>query len=250
MRTLRKLAAVELKLFVRDPITLIFTFAFPFFVLVILAGVFGNKIENPDDIRVWRGVGPTDYYVPAYVGLVIASIGVLALPLRLAGYRERGVLRRYHASDVPVWAILGSQLVVAVLMAVVGAVSITVVAWAAFGTFLPKDPAGVIAAFVLAVLAFTAIGVFLGAILPNARAAQAAGLILFFAMMFISGAGPPREVLSASMKAFSEVLPLTHVILLLQNPWIGDGWHISASLVTAGFLVVPGALSALLFRWE
>ena len=250
MRSLRKLAFVELKLFLRDPITLIFTFAFPFFVLFILAGVFGNEIENDEDIRVWRGVGPTDYYVPAYVGLVIASIGLLALPLRLAAYRENGVLRRYRASAVSIWAILGSQVFVAALMALVGAVSITLAARLVFDTMLPQEPAKLLGAFVLAVLAFAAIGTFLGAVLPNARSAQAAGLILFFVMMFISGAGPPREVLSGSMKAVSDFLPLTHVILVLQNPWLGAGWHLSSSLVTVAFVAVPGALSALLFRWE
>ncbi len=250
MKATAKLTFIELKLFVRDPLTLIFTFAFPFFILFILDGIFGNDIKNQDDIRVWRGVGPADYYTPAYVGLVMSSIGLLALPLRLAGYRERGVLRRYRASSLPIGALIGSQIAVATLMSIIGAITITLVSRLAFGAILPREPETVLAAFILAMLAFAAIGVFLGAVLPNARSAQACGQILFFVMMFISGAGPPREVLTGSMRAVSDFLPLTHVILVLQNPWIGDGWHVSSSLVTAGFLLVPGALGALLFRWE
>jgi ABC-2 type transport system permease protein len=245
-----KLAFIELKLFLRDPFTLIFTFAYPFFVLFILANVFGNELETEEDVRVWRGVGATDYYVPAYVGLVIASIGLLALPLRLAAYREQGVLRRFRASALSLWSILGSQIVVALVMAVVGAVSIALAARVAFGTFWPRDPFELLAAFALGFLAFASIGTFLGAVLPNSRSAQAAGLILFFVMFLISGAGPPREVFSSGMKTLGEGVPLTHVILLLQDPWLGYGWSLTASLVVAGVLAVSLALTLLLFRWE
>ena len=43
MRLLAKLTFVELKLFVREPISLVFTFAFPLVVLVELFGVFGDQ---------------------------------------------------------------------------------------------------------------------------------------------------------------------------------------------------------------
>jgi len=248
--TLRKLSWVELKLFVRDPFTLIFTFAFPFFVLFILASVFGNQLENEEDVRVWRGVGPTDYYVPAYVGLVFASIGLLALPLRLAGYRERGVLRRFRASSLPIWSILGSQLIVGALMAVVGALSITIAARIAFGTFWPRHLPELLIAFLLSFLTFGTIGTLLGAVLPNSRAAQSAGLILFFVMFMISGSGPPRETFGDTMRTLGEVLPLTHVILVLQDPWLGYGWAATSALVTAGFLIGSALLSVRFFKWE
>jgi ABC-2 type transport system permease protein len=74
MRLTRKLAWVEAKLFLREPLTVIFTFAFPFFMLVVLAGVFGNDLDrtDPEEIDAWSGVGPVDYYAPAYVALVLA----------------------------------------------------------------------------------------------------------------------------------------------------------------------------------
>jgi ABC-2 type transport system permease protein len=91
MRLLGKLVWVEAKLFVRDPLSMIFTFAFPFFMLVVLAGVFGNDVDasDPEGLKAWRGVGPVDYYAPAYVALVMASIGLIAGPPP-CGYRENG----------------------------------------------------------------------------------------------------------------------------------------------------------------
>lgn len=245
-----KLSWVELKLFLRDPFTLLFTFAYPLFVLFILANVFGNQVENEDDVRVWRGVGPTDYYVPAYVALVLASIGLLAMPLRLAGYRERGVLRRLRASGLQVWVILGSQLVVGALMAIVGAVSITLAARLVFGTFWPRDPIELLLAFVLGFAAFGTIGTLLGSVVPNSRAAQSLGLILFFVMFMISGSGPPRQAFGQTMRDIGEVLPLTHVILVLQDPWLGYGWATTPAFVVAGFLVGTAVLSLRLFKWD
>jgi ABC-2 type transport system permease protein len=55
------------------------------------------------------GVGGRNYYVPAYVGLVAASIGLIGLPVHLAAYRERGVLRRFRASNVPAYGVFGSR---------------------------------------------------------------------------------------------------------------------------------------------
>ncbi len=151
MKALRKLTWVELKLFTRDPVSLVFTLALPFFFLIVLNGVFGNEVELDPEEDVWRGVGPSDYYVPAYLGLVMAATGVLSMPIRLASYRERGVLRRFRASAMPLWAILGSQIAIAVLTAVVGAVSITVASTLIYGTeLLPADGLLFIPAFALA----------------------------------------------------------------------------------------------------
>ena len=95
MNTLAKLLWVEVKLFVREPIAMVFAFAFPLVVLLVLAGVFGSK-PNAD----FGGVAGIDYYVPGYLAVVIASVGLIGLPVHLASLRERGVLRRLRASSV------------------------------------------------------------------------------------------------------------------------------------------------------
>lgn len=250
MRALRKLTWVELKLFTRDPLSLVFTLALPLFFLVVLNGVFGNEPEIDPAEDVWRGVGPADYYVPAYLGLVMAAIGVLSMPVRLASYRERGVLRRFRASAMPLWVVLGSQILIALLTAVIGAVSITIASTLIYGTDLPADVLALGGAFVLAALSFAALGVLLGSVLPTSRSAQGAGIMLFFVMFLLSGSGPPRDALTGAMQGVGHALPLTHAITLLQDPWLGLGWNAAASLTVGGILVGSVALSLRLFRWE
>ncbi len=108
----------------------------------------------------------------------------------------------------------------------------------------------VVLAFLLGLVSFTALGFFLGAVLPSTRAAQGLGLILFFVMMMLGGAGPPPEVLTGAMGVIGDIIPLRHVILMLQNPWLGFSWHTSASLITVGITVVSALLAARFFRWE
>src|SRR4030067_422652 len=108
MNPLPKLTWVEIKLFIREPMTVVFTLALPVIFLFVMGGVFGN---TPDP-EIYRGVGPMNYYMPSYFGLVMMAIGTVALPVHLTGYRERGVLRRFRASSFSVWTVLGSQLMV------------------------------------------------------------------------------------------------------------------------------------------
>ncbi len=107
MRALLRLAAIEMKLFVREPMVLIFVFAFPVLTVLILGGVFD------DDDPAFEGALPSDYYIAAYIGVVIAAIGLVMLPVHLASYRERGVLRRFDVSHYPRWALPAAWILVA-----------------------------------------------------------------------------------------------------------------------------------------
>ncbi len=241
MHTLAKLTWVELKLFARDPITMVFTFAFPLIVLFVLGQAFGNT-PDPEG-EVFRGVGPMNYYVPAYLGLI-------ALPVHLAAYRERGVLRRLRASSVPVWSMFGSHVIISFVIAILGGILLTIVAMPVYDVHFPKSAGLLVAAFVVSTMSFAALGILLGAVLPTARAAQGVGLLLFFLMMLISGAGPPPEVMGRILEWVGEITPLKHVIVLLQDPWLGFGWNWTEFLIVTGVMVVAAVVSVRVFRWE
>jgi ABC-2 type transport system permease protein len=246
MNTLFKLTWVEIKLFIREPVTVIFTLALPIIFLFVMGGVFGNT----PDADIYRGVGAMDYYMPSYFGLIMMAIGTVALPVHLAGYRERGVLRRFRASSFSVWSVLGSQLLVSFIIAIAGAILITILGKAVYSPHWPVNPGLLIVAFILGTVCFTCFGFFLGAVLPSTRSAQGVGMLLFFIMMILGGAGPPPEVMSPAMQYIGEATPLHWVIYMLQNPYLGFEWHTNASLITVGITVVSAGLAARFFRWE
>lgn len=246
MKTLTKMTWVEIKLFAREPLTVVITFALPLILLYILGGVFGNDADSD----VYRGVGAMNFYVPAYIGLVIASISLTGLPVHLAEYRERGVLRRFRASSVPAWRVFGSQVIVAFVVAALGGLLLTAVAFLTNDVRTPESVVGVLAAFVISTLSFTAFGVLLGMLFPTVRAAQGAGLLLWFVMLIIGGAGPPPEVLPDTMRKIGDLTPLKHVATLIQDPWLGFGWNFSETLIVGAMMVVSVFLAIRFFRWE
>jgi ABC-2 type transport system permease protein len=236
VKTLLKLIWVEVKLFIREPIAVVFAFAFPLVVLLVLAGVFREDT--------FRGVSGINYYVPGYLAVVIASIGLIGLPVHLAALRERGVLRRLRASSVSVTSVFVAQTVVHLAIALIGSVVLLGAAQLIYGFDAPSSVGGVAVAFTVSTLAFVAIGFLIGSLAPTARAAQAIGLVLFFPMWLLSGAGPPPSVMTEVMRKVSDVLPLTHVVRAIQDPWLGVGSNTFALMVLTVILVVATALSA------
>jgi len=246
MKEIRALSWIEVKLFLRDPITVVFTLALPPLVLYVLAEVFGNT-PDPQG-TVFRGVGAITYYVPAYVGLVAASLGVIGLPVHLASYRERGVLRRFQAARVPVKALLISQLAVLVAGMVAGAAVLLGLARVLYDITWPASWWGVVFAAGLGIVTFAAVGALLGTVMPTARAAQGIGILLWFLMQMLSGAGPPTEVLSPALNRIGEALPLRHLVIALQDPWLGKGINWTETAILVAITFVAGGLAALSLR--
>jgi ABC-2 type transport system permease protein len=246
VRTTSRLAFVELKLFSREPLTVVFALALPLLTLFVLGGVFGNEAD-PD---FYRGFGPMDYYTPAYVGLVLASIGVLSIPTHLASNRERGVLRRFRAFSVSLWAVVGAEVLVSLCIAVVSTFVLVVASVMVYDVSWPQSPALFVAALGVSSLCFASIGVLLGSLMPSARAAQAAGMLLWFTMLFVGGAGPPPEVLNAPLRAMGSATPLKPVAITLQDAWLGLGWNWGEVGILSAVMAACGLAIVYLFRWE
>ncbi len=245
MRLLGKTSWLELKLFLREPLTVLFALALPLLVLFVMGGVFGNEV----DADYYRGIGAMDYYVPAYVALVTASVGLISLPVHIAGNRELGVLKRYHASGMPTWIVVGSSVITMFVIALFSATLLVVVAKLVHNIVWPASSIGVAGAFVISGLAFAALGVLLGAVLPNARAAQALGVLLWFVMLILGGAGPPPEVLTGVMDAIGAITALRHAIRALQDGWLGLDAGLSWLVIALVFTAATAA-AIRFFRWE
>ena len=240
-RALAKLAWVESKLFLREPLALLFTLAFPLVVMVVIAGVFASSSG-----AAFRGVGGSEYYVAGYVGVVIGSIGLVSLPAHVAAYHERGILRRFRASSIPIWAVLGTQAIVSFGVAVLSSLLLVLVAVPLYRFDFPRSFPGLVLGFVVSGLSFLALGLLLATVFRSTRAAQAIGLSLFFPMWLLSGAGPPAAVMPATMRRVGDVLPLTHVVRAVQDPWFGLGLPRADLVFLLVLLLAAGGLTAVI----
>ena len=74
--------------------------------------------------------------------------------------------------------------------------------------------------------------------------------ILFFMMFMLSGAGPPRGVMTDIMKNIGDAMPLTHANILLQDAWLGFGWNWTKFGIVAAFGAGATAIAYRFFRWD
>ena len=247
MRGLWRLTWVEMKLFLREPMAAFFTLAFPLMMLFLFGSIYGNE-PTP----FFGGFGSVDVAVPAYTALIIATTGLVSLTITMASYRERGVLRRLRATPLRPQTVLTAQVLVLFLMTALGMALLIVAGKTVYGLRFVGDPFSVLGAFVLSSLSFFALGFVLAGLLPTARTAQIVAMVLFYPMIFLSGATIPLESLPETIRRYAQALPLTHVVTLLRGLWFGEGWgaHLKEVVLLAGLLATGVIVSAKTFRWE
>lgn len=247
MRSFTKYTWIEIKLFLREPIGAFFTLIFPLMMLFLFGTIYGND-PNP----YFNGYGTVDVSVPAYTAMIIGTTGIMSLGITMSAYREKGILRRLRATPLRPHIILAAQVVVIFLMTVLGMILLILAGKLVYGLRFDGDAFSVAGAFMLGSLSFFALGFVLAGVMRTARSAQVVGMVIFYPMLFLSGAGMPLEMLPDGVRKFSNFLPLTHVVTLLRGLWIGEAWsqHTSEVIILASLLVIGVLLSAKTFRWE
>jgi len=234
-----RLIRAELRLMRRDPLVLTFVFVFPVVTMLIIGGAFGTR---PD--RAFENTDPAHWYVASYLTVVIGAIGLVMLPVHLASYRERGVLRRFAVAGFPRWSFAVAELVVGLVTTVVACALLLAVAAPVYGLPGVHSAWRVGAALAVGAVCFIGLGVLLGSVLPSARSAQAVGLLLFFPSFLLGSGGPPPHVMGAAVRAVARPLPLTLLTDAVRSPWLGIGTAGGSLLALAGVTVLVAAVAA------
>lgn len=247
MKGFIELTKVEFRLLLRNIPAVFFALIFPSLMLVLFGGIFGNK----PDLHL-GGHGSVDLGVPAYTGMVIAVAGIMSLPLAIASYREKKILKRFMATPVSAENVLISQVVVNFLMTVIGMLILVVVGKAFFNLHFLGKLLPISIAFVLSTLSIFSIGLLIASLSPNASAATAIAYLIYFPSLFLTGATTPMEIMPKVMVKISKVIPLTYAVDLLKGVWLGGSLlHYKLDIVVlAAVLLVSAGISAFAFRWE
>jgi ABC-2 type transport system permease protein len=241
---LRRLVAIEWALFLRERTGPVFGLGLPVGLLVIFGNIGFYKTQHLD------GLTLLSVYVPILVALVLGMLSLNVLPPTLAGYREKGVLRRMRTTPVGPARVLAAQLAIAVAVETVAITLLLVLARFAFGVVLPRQLGGFIAAAALAGLALLAIGLLVAAAAPTGRFANAAGAILFYPMVFFAGLFFPVQAMSPALQHVSHATPLGAAVEAFGQASAGQWPHLLPMVTMAAYAVACGLAAARLFRWE
>ena len=241
-----ELIRTELTLFLREKSGPAFGVGLPLLLLII----FGNLPFYHERRADLGGLTLLDAYVPILVAFVLAMLALNVLPPVLAGYRERGVLRRLRTTPVGPVRVLAAQLIITLLTAVVSVTALLLVARLAFGVGRPRQPAGFGLTVVLATLALTAIGLLVTVAARTGRAANAIGAAVFYPLIFFGGLFLPIQTMPDTLRHISHATPMGAAVTALQDSAQGH-WPTWESLVTLlVYAVVASAAAARWFRWE
>lgn len=247
MKSYTQLLHISALLFLREPITAFFTLGFPVMLVLIFGGMYGNQ-PTP----LFGGYGSMDVSMPAYTALILGSVGFMTVAMGASSYRETGVLRRFRATPLRPLTYILADVTVNLVMTLLGMVGVVLVGWLLYRVRFEGQPLSVLAAIVLSALAMFSVGYLIASLAPNARAAQVISMVVFYPMMFLSGAGIPLEIMPPTIRRIADFLPLSYPVRLLRGLWFGGTWseHLLEVGVLAAILVVCTALAANLFRWE
>lgn len=240
-----KLLTVEAKLYLRSPIGLILGLGLPVLLLVVFGFVPGFK-EPASELG---GGTVLALYAPILSVFALAFLGLVSLPIPLAGYREQGVLRRMSCTPAPPSWVLGAQLI---LNAAVGLVALTVLnsGIRLFGVPGPSLVAGYALAMIMGAAEIFAMGLWIAAVARSAGFANAIGQLLLYPLMFFAGLYFPREVMPHILRHISDWTPLGAAVGALQRTAEGGFPGVQPWLVMVGYTVLFGVAALKQFKWE
>ncbi|MEU8762197.1 ABC transporter permease [Streptomyces sp. NPDC048659] len=242
----RTVLRTEIRLFGREPAALFWVMASPTVLLVILGSI--PSFREPAAELGGRRV--IDVYVPVSVLFALIMAGLQAMPPVLAGYRERGILRRMSTTPVRPATLLTAQLVLHGGAALLSALLAIGVGRLAFGVALPAAPAGYLLALLLATGCALAIGAAVCAVSRTQKIATAVGSAVFFPSMFTAGVWLPVQSMPDTLREIVGFSPYGAASTALDAA-AGGGWPGWGPLgVMAVWTVALTAAAVRKFRWE
>lgn len=244
IRAWLKLFIYEAKMTARDTAGLLIPLGLPVIILLTSASGAGQEI-------IANGRSALDLFVlPIVFAMVATMIGVLNMPSFLAYYRRSGILRRLATTPLSPFMVLGAQVAVSFVQAILGMALAFAVAAAFFGAQLPVAPWAALGVLLLSMLAMYGVGMIVASLAPTPNSAVAIGLLGFLGLGALGGMFGGRDALPELLADIGEALPFGAMTEALSAAWVGapvDFSHI-VSLVAA--TVLGTVIAALFFRWE
>ena len=192
------------------------------------------------------------YFVPSVLGMSVMQVGIFAA-IPLVADREKLILKRLAATPLRRWQLVGSNVLMRLLIAVIQAVIILGVGVALFGVEVTGSLPLSLVFIVVGAVSFLALGYVVASFASTEDAANGMTSVIQFPMMFLSGTFFPIDQMPDVLQNIARVIPLTYLSDALRQVMVGGSafaplWVCLAVLV--GWLVVCFGIAARKFRWQ
>ena len=246
MRKFLKMYWIEQKLGFRSLDGIIFGICMPVGVLLLIAMIAGGKVAGD------TGYTYLDSAYPSLIAVGICACAFMGLPLTIADYRDKKILKHFFVTPVSPLRLLSIIVMCNLVTALISALAVTVVAFLVFGYHMAGNVLCFAGAWLLTLTAMFSIGMLLASLCKTVKTANAVTSLVYFPMLFLSGATIPYELFPKGMQRVADVLPLTQGIKLMKNVAMNIspekiGFTVLLLLVIA---FVCSIISVKTFQWE
>jgi ABC-2 type transport system permease protein len=192
------------------------------------------------------------YLVPSMLGMSLMQLGVFAA-VPLVADRQKLILKRLQATPLRRWQLVGSNVLMRLVIAVVQTAIIVGVGSLAFHVQIAGSWMLIGALVLLGSMTFIALGYVIASFAPTEEAANGMTSVVQFPLMFLSGTFFPIDAMPDALKTVARALPLTYLGDALRQVMV-DGtpfsplWVCFAVLIA--WLVVCFGIAARFFRWQ
>ncbi len=192
------------------------------------------------------------YLVPSILGMSLMQLGVFAA-IPLVADRQKLILKRLQATPLRRWQLVGSNVLMRLLIAILQTAIIVGVGSAAFHVEIAGSWLLIGALILLGSLAFIALGYVIASFASTEDAANGMTSAVQFPLMFLSGTFFPIDSMPDALRTVARALPLTYLGDGLRQVMV-DGTPFSplwvCFLVLGVWLVVCFGIAARFFKWQ
>lgn len=245
MKRFLKLYIIEQKLALRSADMLIFGVAMPVGILILINMIAGQK-------QATEGFTYLESSFASLIAVGICAAAFMGIPLTVADYRDKKILKHFFTTPCsPVW-ILGSDMLCAGVTALLSAVSVALVSVVFLGYGMRGNVLFFMGSWLLTLVSMFSIGLLMASLCRTVKTVNAVTTLVYFPMLFLSGATIPYELFPKGLQRIANVLPLTQGIKLMKAVSMGaeleNVWKIV--LLLFGIAVICSVISVKAFRWE
>ena len=246
---------LEIKQFMRQRESVVFTMLFPLILLAIFGSVFSNSIA--------KGVTFSQYFVAGMIASGLVNTGFQQLAIMIPVERDFGTLKRLRGTPMPASSyFIGKAILVTVSM-LIQVFLLLAAGVAFFGVNLPKTTEKwllLAALLVLGSACSTILGIAFSNVPKSGRGASAVVSPVVIVLQFFSGVFFIFTDLPQWMQQVAALFPLKWLTQGMREVFLPDtfaaqevakSWETSRGiLINGAWLVVGVALAIKTFRWD
>ena len=238
MRGLAKQLAIQFRMNGRDMNTLLIFYIVPLLFYAVMGAVFSSI--NPDLRQT----------LAATMVIYAVTMGaVLGVPPGLVNMRESGVLRAFHTSGIPGYAVLAGAGISAFLHMLLVSCIITFTAPVFFGAEVPTYFGGYAAVLGSILFCNVMLGLLIGVVAKSQAIAMMLSQLVFLPSLLLGGIMFPAEMLPPPLLMLGKIFPSTHAMRAFTSLAYGNGTSAAIPLaVVLGIGVAAAVLTVWRFR--